>query len=931
MNIGKKVFPILSLIVPQIMPAQAVPEVDFTPANLVSGKLANGMHYYIMHNEEPKNRASFYFAQNVGSILEEDHQQGLAHFLEHMAFNGTQNFRDKGMLEYLEKNGIKFGAEINAFTSFDETVYNINQVPVTNKQLMDSVLLVLHDWSGHLSLTDTEIDNERGVIREEWRSRNTAGFRASSKIWLDGLLVNSKYSERMPIGKMDIVNNFKYDELRDYYHRWYRPDQQAVIIVGDIDTGEMENKVKELFSSIPLKPGLPERPEFGLKINKDLIYINSSDRELGDPSVQYYIKRNTPDVSGTERIELETTRSFTQYIVNNRFSELKLNKESPVLNMYLSTQEFVRPLTVMNYVIQPKKDSLLPALQYAMTAYRRFGRFGATPSEIDRARASLRSSLESSLKNRNKRNNDSYAKELYTAFFRGEPVADYAWELNYKLKFLDKITNEDILGFLGAFHGSEGHVIGITGTDQYEYPDKGEIISFLEQAEKEQLHPFEDTVTDETLVDETIKEGNIVSSKDLEGINAKLYTLSNGLQLALFPTDFDKEKIYMQAFSPGGQSLLDEEELPHVFISSYLASQSGLGDTDYITLKKMLAGKQTSVNVSIDGFWETVKGFSVQQDLETLFKRIYLTFTRPRFDRSAFERIKLSMTSNLNSKNNDVSSAFKDSLTMAANGYSTRQILFDQQLIDNVSLEGAASVFASRITNAGDFIFVFVGDFDEKKLLELARKYLGSLPSGEKEQYVDHHMFPQKPMTRIHLKKEMETPQSTVYVSLIGKMPYSREKAMEIYSIGQLLKKKYMDRIREEEGGSYGVSAGASLRTVPVGNYKLTVSFKCNPDKVDKLLAIVYEELDRLSEEVDKEDLAEVKSNLKKNILENQDKNSYWLRKITSSLQNGIPITGKEESIALVNDISPEHIMTVAGKIKENGNIVEGVLQPEDH
>ena len=901
------------------------------PKNFASGVLENGMHYYVLHNEEPKERASFYFAQNVGSVLENDTQRGLAHFLEHMAFNGTQNFKDKEMLEYLEKNGMKFGSEINAFTSFDETVYNINQVPVTNEKLLDSVLLILHDWSGYLSLTDAEIDNERGVINEEWRSRNTAGFRANSKVWLDGFLKDSKYSKRMPIGLMDVVNNFEYDELRDYYKRWYRPDRQAVVVVGDVDVKGLEAKIKKVFSSIPLKKDLPERPVFDVPIAAEFVYINSTDKELGEPSLQYFVKRTPLDLSVVEKIKEDITGSFASYILNNRFSELVLEKNCPVLGVGFGVQKFVRPLEVLSLNARPKKDSLLSGLKYIVKEYNRFAEFGATPEELARAKAAFKTSLESSIANIAKRSNDSYAGEIYQDFFDKESVTDYGWTLAYQLRLLDQVTNESILDYLKRFKGDNGRGVSIVGSDTNTYPDKEAIKSALAEVAAQKLTPFKETSSDKKLINTDLKGSPVIKTENIEGIDAKLYTLANGLKLALYPTDFDKEQVFMTAFSPGGSSLLSVEELPNTVVASYLVGQSGLGELNKIELQKLLAGTETSLGVSINGYSESLSGSSKTKDLETLFKQIYLQFTAPRFDAQAFEIIKQNLATNLIAKEKQVTSAFQDSLTLASTGHSKRSVLFDQKLIDNVTLEGASKVYRERISNANDFTFVFVGDFQESELLDLATKYLGSIPSTTKtEEVVNHNMRPAQGTTPVHLTKQMETPQTSINVSFNGDMEYSKKNNLELYVLSQLLDKRYMERIREEEGGSYGVRVGGSVSWEPVGNYNLSVSFNCNPDKADDLLKIVYAELKKMETTIDAAELAEIKSNYKKGVSENQRQNGYWLRNIANNLQKGTPVSDEADSIALIESITAADLKATAALINSNAAIVEGVLMPEE-
>tara|TARA_B100001179_G_C18601398_1_gene410544 strand:- start:1963 stop:4170 length:2208 start_codon:yes stop_codon:yes gene_type:complete len=733
----------------------------------------------------------------------------------------------------------------------------------------------------------------------------------------------------MPIGLMEVVNNFEYNELRDYYKRWYRPDQQAVVVVGDVDVKELEAKIKKVFSSIPLKKDLPERPVFDVPITADFVYINSTDKELGEPSFQYFVKRTPLDLSVVEEIKEGITGGFASYILNNRFSELILEENCPVLGVSFGVQEFVRPVEILSLYATPKKDSLLSGLEYIVTEYSRFAEFGATPGELARAKAAFKTSLESSKANIAKRSNDSYAGEIYQDFFDKETVTDYAWKLDYQLSLLDKVTNESILEYLKRFKGDKGRGVSIVGSDTNIYPDQEAIETALDQVEAKKLTPFEETTSDKKLINTALEGSPVTKTEAIEGIDAKLYTLANGLKLALYPTDFDKEQVFMTAFSPGGSSLLSVEELPNTFVASYLVGQSGLGDLNKIELQKLLAGTETSLGASINAYSESLNGSSKTKDLETLFKQIYLQFTAPRFDEQAFEIIKQNLATNLIAKEKRVTSAFQDSLTLASTGHSKRSVLFDQKLIDDVSLAGAAKVYRERISNANDFTFVFVGDFEEKELLDLATKYLGSIPSTSKtEEAVDHHMRPAQGKTPVHLTKEMETPQTTINVSFNGDMEYSKKNNLELYVLSQLLDKRYMERIREEEGGSYGVRVGGSVSWEPVGNYNLSVSFNCNPDKADDLLKIVYAELKKMETSIDAEELTEIKSNYKKGVSENQRQNGFWLRNIANNLQKGTPVSDEADSIALIETITVANLKATAALINSNAAIIEGVLMP---
>ncbi|UII19013.1 M16 family metallopeptidase [Fulvivirga ligni] len=924
------VFLLLALSFQKMTFAQKKDNTTFKEANITQGVLKNGLHYYIMHHEEPKERVSFYFAQNVGSILENDGQQGLAHFLEHMAFNGTEHYKDKEMLEYLEKNGIKFGSEINAFTSFDETVYNINKVPVQNEQLLDSVLLVLRDWSGGLLLTESEIDKERGVVMEEWRSRNTPRNRASEKIFKQGVLKGSKYENRMPIGQMEVVDNFEYGVLRDYYNRWYRPDQQAVVIVGDIDPKIIEKKVKDTFASIPLLKDLPERPTFDVAISKEFNYITATDKELGEPVIQYYIQHKAnKSLSMKEEIQEDLKYQLSRYIFNLRLSEIARSEHSPVLSAGFGLSNFVRPLDVLSMTAQPKKDSLTAALEFTFTELKRFMVYGPAEAELSRAKAAFKTSLESSLKNIDKHSNDAYAHEIYNAFFEKQKVADREWNLNYRISYLESLHSDDLLSYLKSYYSTKGNIVAFTGSDKVEYPGKQEVVNIMNKVKKSALEPFKEELSDKKLIEQTLPVGEIVSTQDFEGINAKTYTLSNRARVTLFPTTFDKEKVFFQAYSPGGKSLLATKQLSNALVATSLASESGIGSMNKVELGKFLQGKQTSITLEIGDHGEAMAGESSLDDIETLMQRIYLAFTAPRFDEDAFGIIKQSLENSLTAKNNNVKSDFGDSVNLAQNNYSDRTVLFNKGLINDLSVDAMEQVYTDRFKNASDFDFIFVGDFENEKFLELIKTYIGNIPGdGSKERSVNHFMKPKTGITKVHLNRKMETPQTTVNIYLTGDLQYNKENRLILNIIGQLLGKRYLDRIREDEGGSYGVQAYGYMQNIPEDNFVISIGFNCNPKKAEQLTDIVYEEIKQLSNSLDSKELQEIKSNLKKGVVENRENNRYWLNKITSSIKNDLPLSTEEELISSIDAITEKDIKEVAAKINENTRVIEGVLNP---
>ena len=508
-------------------------------------------------------------------------------------------------------------------------------------------------------------------------------------------------------------------------------------------------------------------------------------------------------------------------------------------------------------------------------------------------------------------------------------MTDYGWSLDYQLDLLDKVTNAEILNYLKRFEGKKGRGVAIVGSDSNIYPTQEEIETVLAQVAEKNLTAYEESASEKELINTSLEGSPVAKTEAIEGINANLYTLVNGLKLALYPTDFDKEQVFMTAFSPGGNSALSVEELPNTFIASYLVSQSGLGELDKIELQKLLSGTKTSLGVTIGDYSESLSGNSKTKDLETLFKQIYLQFTAPRFHAQAFEILKQNIATNLIAKQKNVSSDFQDAIQLATSGNSERAILFDQKLLDAVSLKGAEKVYRDRISNAGDFTFVFVGDFDEKELLEMATKYLGSIPgTTETEKALNHYMRPAKGTTQVHMTKEMETPQATINVIFNGDMEYSKKNNLQLYILSQLLDKRYMERIREEEGGSYGVRVGGSVNWEPTGNYDLSVSFNCNPNKADELLKIVYAELKKMETSINASELAEIKSNYKKSISESQTNNGYWLRNIANNLEKGLPVSDQTGSVALIESITAKDLMETVALINTDPAIVEGELMP---
>lgn len=898
------------------------------------GVLDNGMNYYILHNEEPKERASFYFAQNVGAILEEDSQDGLAHFLEHMAFNGTKYFEGKGIIDFLEKHGVRFGYDINAYTAQDQTVYNLSNIPVhAGEGLLDSCLLVMHDWSGYLLLEPEEIEAERGVIHEEWRTRRNSQFRINaqtSKV----LYKNSKYAERDVIGELEIIDNFKHEELKSYYETWYRPDQQAVVVVGDIDVDVVEQKVKDLFSPIPLKENLPEREYFSIPDNEELLFGKATDPEAQFMAILLFYKSAMPMVRNDATFRTSMLEQLYSSMINMRLLELQQDPNSNSLML----QPVFFPLSRLTkgFVLQaiPKPAKGAESLEEILIEVERVKRHGFIGSELERVKMQLNSQLDNFYQNRDKITNDSWATQLGNHFLQGEPVFDAETEFNLSKEVIAAISLEEVNAFAKTLQSDHNQVLLVTGPEKEGtvYPTKEELMAVMEEVKTAEIEPYADDSGNEPLIAEELSEAAITGEFTIEGISeAKGYVLANGAKVVLMQTDYSEDEIFMTAFSYGGLSKLALEDLASADLATSLAQYSGLGTFDMVGLQKKMAGKIARSNPYISTYTEGLSGSSNMKDFESMLQLTYLNFAAPRFDEKAFMVLMNQMNTLVDNLKADNSQAMRDTISMLSSNHNPRTILFSKEMLEQIEFDKAVHVYKDRFKNIGDFTFVIVGNLDENSL-PLVQKYIGSITGQpEEEDFNDHNMRPAKGKTVVHFDRDMEVPKTTIYTKLSGEMDYNRKNSMSVSIIGKLLDKRYMETIREEEGGTYGVRVGGSLSRIPKHEFSLTISFDTDPEKHKKLLGLVWNEINIIKDNgPDAADLDEVKKSFIKLRNEQLDKNRFWMSSIQGTLMSGnefLPIEKYEE---LVNSIDAKMIKKTAGKMFSNPDIVEVIMNPKE-
>jgi zinc protease len=902
-------------------------EIPLDP-NFRRGVLANGLTYYIRHNEEPKDRASFYMVQNVGSILEEDNQKGLAHFLEHMAFNGTKNYPEKGMLDYLESKGAKFGKDINAYTSFDETVYNISNIPVNNLKVLDSSLLVLHDWSNYLTLADAEIDAERGVINEEWRSRRNARKRMWDK-QSDALFGDSKYSKRDVIGSMDIVQNFEYKALRDFYHKWYRTDLQAIVIVGDFDVNDVENRIKQLFSDIPIVKNAPKRKYYEVPNNDKPKFVLATDKEATSSSINIQYKKNivlAKDKNTTYLRNLYVKKLYTS-IVNNRLNE-RLQKENPP---YMGAQVYFTSLYLTKdasgIYVAFKENEWQNALEEAYSIFENSRDYGVTQGELDRAKTSLLSGIENQYRKRAKKHNDSYAKKIKNHYLKNEPVPGIEYELNFIKNILPTISLEDVSAFSNFFFKEDNMLITVSGPEKENitYPTKEDILTIITKVKTAKTTPYVDTFKERALISNLPKSGTIIKTKLIPELDAKKLTLSNGIKVYTKHSILEKDKISFTGFSWGGTSQLEIEDIPNTMVFNNFIGSYGLGSFNSIELSKALTGKIVSVNANLGNLSETINGSSSTKNLETLFKLTHLHFAKPRFDKQAYNALYTRYKSYAKNLKNDVSRAFRDTIGQVMSNHNPRVKIFNEEILNNVSFNRIEEIYKERFLNPGDFFFVISGDFNELELKQHLEKYIASLSvKPQKETFIDHKVRPPSSNVTNHFKKDLETSKASVYVSFNDQMKYSQKNAIYLKVISSLLSKRFMIEIREKEGGTYGVRVQNSMKRIPYHGAGLTFSFECKPENANKLKSIALKEIEKLKNgAVNQEDLKEIKNNFFKERSEYTKKLNYWHGKLINY--------GKYNEFNMTDDKYQKFIKSINTKkiIKKTNRFFDDAVKTE--
>lgn len=900
------------------------------------GVLPNGLTYYIRHNETPKGQADFYIAQKVGSILENDEQRGLAHFLEHMCFNGTVNFPGNELVAWLETKGVKFGQNLNAYTSIDETVYNISNVPTASIAVQDSCLLILHDWADGLLLLPEEIDKERGVIHEEWRSRNVGQQRLMEKM-APALYPGSKYGHRLPIGTMEVVDNFAPQALRDYYEAWYRPDQQGIVVVGDIDVDRIENKIKEIFSPIEMPANAPERVYEPVPDTEGTIIAIGTDSEMPNSRVTIYFKNEVFPR------EMRNTMAYwlQDYVVNmisamlgNRLDEISSTPDSPfaAAGVYYGNYFLANTEDALTLVAIGKGGDIVPSYESIYRELLRAQRGGFTMSEYDRARSEYLSRLEKAYNNREKAENDSYVNTYVRNFIDGTPATGIEAKYQMLNMIVPQIPVDLINQSLQQLISDNNRVVTIMlpEKDGIKVPTEDEVRKAMAAVEAEDIKPFVDEVKSEPLIENLPAPGKVVSTKELPQWGATEWTLSNGAKVVVKKTDFKADEILLDAQALGGTSVYPDDYANTLIFLPQGLSQYGLGTYTYKDVQKYLQGKQCSVNFQFDDYCRDISGVTTPKDLKTMMELVYSHFTQFNMSADEFQATKNMLAGFLHNQETNPQYIFSRDLRKAL--YDTpRKAALTVEAVEAASLDQVNQIVKDMTANAADYTFFFVGNVDMDELKTLCEQYIATLPgdaaTASKAPVVDGSLGIKKGEKVTTFTAPMQTPQTFAAVVEFAEIPYTAKDRALSNIAGQVMTERLLKKVREDMGAVYSIWASGVMSRQSTPNTVLQSVFPMKPEMKEQVLDIIAAEFKNMESDVTAEELAKAVEFEVKDATEAKEKNREWLGTMAGTALNGVDVFNG--NVELLQSLTPADVQDFMKRVNANGTYRVVILDPE--
>ncbi|MDB5086393.1 MAG: hypothetical protein JWR09_387, partial [Mucilaginibacter sp.] len=889
-----------------------------------TGKLANGFTYYIRKNSEPQKRVQLYLVNKVGSVLEDDDQQGLAHFMEHMNFNGTKHYPKNDLVDYLQKAGVRFGADLNAYTSFDETVYEL-PLPTDDATMTASGLNIMRDWAQEALLDSVEIEKERGVVLEEERLGKGASDRMARKFY-PIMLNHSRYAERLPIGIDKVLINFKPAVIKRFYHDWYRPDLQALIVVGDVNVDEVEKLIRGQFADLKNPANERLRTKYSVPLTGHGQFLTVTDKEKTSTEIEILYKHKAP-VLKTETDYLGSIKRslFNQLLAARRYAEISQETKPASTNMNANIQGILGGLDAFTFDVTPKSGQLQQAVEQSWLIVEKIKRYGFTQAELDRAKQNYLRSLENGLKEKDKTPSDSYVKEYQRLFLQQEASPGIVWENDFVKKHIDQVNLADIKAVMDDYFKSADvdMLVLAPEKDKSTLPDSATILSWINNVNKSDIKPFKDDEVSQTLLAIKPKPGKVIAKSAVSQINVTELTLSNGVKVILKPTDFKNDEIRFTAFSPGGTSLYNDADYDNAANAAALMSRFGLGNLNPVQLSKVLNGKQLNVAASIAARSENINGNTSIADLETALQLVYMQFTQPRKDSTLFNNIINNAKESLTNRYADPNNVFADTVNYVMGNYSFRSSPTSAERLDKISLQKAYNIYKERFADATGFTFVFVGNFNVETITPLLEQYLGSLPSlhkNEKPRDLGIHI----PAGQLTKKVYKGTENKAIVRLLIsGDYQYSAQNNLLLKALGDILQIKVLQHLREEESEVYSPSVQTLYNKYPKNRYAFTVSFGCAPKNTDHLIDLVKKEMETLvSNGAEADDIQKFKAAYEKNVELALNDNGFWLGYLSCQYENDENVLQVLDAKTNLAKVTPETLKQAAQIYLTGNNII---------
>ncbi|MFI5218006.1 MAG: M16 family metallopeptidase [Bacteroidia bacterium] len=901
-------------------------------AKIRTGVLSNGIKYYVRYNAKPEKRMELRMAINAGSTAEDDDQQGLAHFCEHMCFNGTKNFKKSELVDYLESIGTKFGAHLNAYTSFDETVYMM-QVPTDSETYITKGLQILEDWAHNVTFDSVEIDKERGVVTEEWRLGQGAQERMRRKYW-PTLFKDSRYAVRLPIGKPEILQKCPYETLRKFYRDWYRPDLMAVMAVGDFDVDKMEQRIKQQFSNVPKAESTVRKlVKWEVPDTKEFLTATAQDKEAQYTMIQLLYKQPVEETKTVGDYRKLIVHELYNGMINARLSELQKQADPPFIFAQTNYGGFVRNKKSYTSFAVVKQDGIDRGIKTLVTENERVKRFGFTAGELERQKKEVLRNIEKAFNEKDKTESRNFVSEYVRNFLENEPAPGIENEFNYYKKFMPEITLEEVNALSKKWITNGENAVMLVLAPEKEgvtVPADDKIKALIKEAQTSNITAYVDKAITKPLMDKKPAAGKIISEKTIPEVGVTELNLANGVRVFLKQTDFKNDEIMFTAFKMGGTSLSDDKDYQSADNSNAIVDESGVGEFDKISLDKIMQGKIVNVSPSIIDLNAGMDGSFSPQDIETAFQLIYLYTTSPRKDETAFKSYIEQQKGFLQNRQSSPEQIFRDTVMYAMSNYNFRSRPETVEMLKEVDLNKSLDIYKQRFTDANGWTYTFVGNFKPDIIKSFIEVYLGGIPSsGKTETFRDLGITPPPGKVEKTVKKGSE-PKASVNLKWTGKFEFNRMNRFKVNALLKLLSIKLRENLREEKGGVYGVGASPKLTHYPKSSYEITIGFGCSPDNMEKLISACFDEISDVKKNgCNEKNLVKVKETFLRERETYLKENAFWTTSISQNAMNGENLSEINEYNKWVEGLKSEDFSRLAEQYFDNTQYKRFVLLPE--